>query len=118
MSVTISPHATAARRLMNETAAVYTRAAGGGFTTAALTGLAVQMSHRAPPGVTVAAPTRAEQTSERWCYFDPAVMLPTEHCQFEVAGVRWNVTVGSVGEQRDRAGLLVYRHAHLVRVAA
>lgn len=115
MSVTISPHATAARRLMNETAAVYTAAAvGGDFTVLAVAAMPVQLTTSQRRGVPWAI-QRAQLGHERECKFDGAFTLPGEPCQLLVGGERWNVVADTIGVIRDRAGQVVYGFCLVIR---
>jgi hypothetical protein len=103
-----------ALRLMPQTASVYTAApVGGAFSVLAKSGLRCQLAHVG--GAATSAPERAELAAVRVLYFDPAYSLPSDHCQVEVRGERWNVVPGTVTDQRDQRDVLCYRKCDLTR---
>lgn len=102
--------------LMPQTASVYTEhPTNGDFSVLARSGLQCQLSHMS--GATGStAPERSELAAMRVLYFDPAYSLPSDHCQVEVRGERWNVLAGTVTDQRDESDVLIYRRCDLTRV--
>jgi hypothetical protein len=105
----------AALSLMPQTASVYTEdPTDGDFSVLATSGLRCQLAH-VSGGSATTAPDRAELAAMRVLYFDPSYSLPSDHCQVEVRGERWNVLAGTVTEQRNVSDVLVYRRCDLMR---
>lgn len=86
------------RALLDQTATVYTRTAGAGYTTVVKTGLAcVLQPVNSQPAAT--GGDRAVLNDMRTLYFDAAYTVMPEDGQIEVnaePGIRWNVVKGTV----------------------
>lgn len=101
---------------LDQLATVYTRTAGGGYTTVALTGVQCRLAHlvRQSP---VTGDQRRELAGLRLLMWDPDVTIP-ETAQIEVPGeygpdgvtpARWNVVGGTLAVMRGPAGTPLYR---------
>lgn len=108
---------------IDQTATVYTRGAGGTYSTVATTGLQCRLAHiSAHPAVSGAQ--RRELGAMRLLMWDPDYVMP-ETAQIAVDGVtgpdgvtvaRWNIQAGTLAAMRGPAGTVLYRRADCVRV--
>lgn len=103
-------------RQFDQAATVYTRAAGGAFTTTATSSLACLLQPDEAGGDT--GPSRAEIGETATLWWAPTYTMP-EPARVEVdafPGVRWHVEAGTAKADVGPGSVVVARHATIRRV--